>query len=93
MDRKMKAKEGFLLRQIGSDYVLIPFEETGGCFQGVISINEVGAFIWNRLQEEISFEDLVGGILQEYDVKEAVAREDAEEFLELLNKNGMLVQG
>lgn len=79
------------MRQIGSDYVLIPFEETSGCFQGVISINEVGAFIWNCLQEEISFEDLVGRILQEYDVKEAVAREDAEEFVELLKKHGMLV--
>lgn len=42
------------------------------------------------LQEEATMDELVQGILEEYDVDEATAREDIQEFLDTLDKGGVL---
>ena len=44
------------------------------------------------LQEEVTLDDLVQGVLAEYDVEEDVAREDILEFLESLAKGGILTK-
>ena len=44
------------------------------------------------LQQDVTQEDLVKGILDEYDVEENVAREDIQEFLDILIKGGILTK-
>ena len=46
--------------------------------------------LWNMLQEEVTMDELVQGVLAEYDVEEEVARKDIQEFLEKLTKAGVL---
>lgn len=86
----MKIQKEFVLREIAGDYVIIPTGKTTLTFNGLITVNEVGAALWKMLQSEKSLDDLVQGILDEYDVEESVAREDIQEFLETLSKNGIL---
>lgn len=86
----MKIQKEFVLREIAGDYVIIPTGKTTLTFNGLITVNEVGAALWKMLQSEKSLDDLVRGILDEYDVEESVAREDIQEFLETLSKNGIL---
>lgn len=59
-------------------------------FNGLITVNEVGVSIWNMLQNEVTFDELVKGILDEYEVEESVAREDIREFLDTLIAGGIL---
>ena len=87
----MRVDKGFVLREIAGDYVIIPTGKTVLTFNGLITVNEVGVSIWNILQEEVTFEEVVKGILEEYDVEEAVAREDIKEFLEKLTKSEILI--
>ena len=86
----MKIEKEFVLREIADDYVIIPTGKTVLEFNGLISVNEVGASIWEMLQQETTFEALVQGILAEYDVEEAVVREDVYEFLYQLSDKGIL---
>lgn len=86
----MRVKKDFILREIAGDYIIIPTGKTALDFNGLITVNEVGASLWNMLQKEVTLEDLVQGILDEYDVEESVAREDIQEFLEALVKGGIL---
>ena len=86
----MKIQKEFVLREIAGDYVIIPTGKTTLTFNGLITVNEVGAALSEMLQSEKSLDDLVQGILDEYDVEESVAREDIQEFLETLSKNGIL---
>lgn len=86
----MKIQKEFVLREIAGDYVIIPTGKTTLTFNGLITVNEVGAALWKMLQSEKSLDDLVQDILDEYDVEESVAREDIQEFLETLRKNGIL---
>ena len=87
----MRVDSGFVLREIAGDYVIIPTGKIVLTFNGLITVNEVGVSIWNMLQKEVNFEEIVKGILDEYEVEESVARQDVEEFLEKLAENGILI--
>ncbi|MCI6044729.1 PqqD family protein [bacterium] len=86
----MKVDKEFVLREIAGDYVIIPIGRTVLSFNGLITVNEIGAFLWNLLQEDVTKEDLVAKVLDEYEVDEETAREDIQEFLDTLVSGGIL---
>ena len=86
----MKVEKEFVLREIAGDYVIIPTGKTVLSFNGLITVNEVGADLWKMLQSEVNFDELLQGILSEYDVDEETAREDIQEFLDTLTEGGIL---
>lgn len=80
----------FVLREIAGEYIIIPTGKMVSRFNGLITVNEVGVSLWNMLQEDVTLEQLVEGILEEYEVEEDAARRDIVEFLERLEDNGVL---
>lgn len=82
----MKIEKEFILREIAGDYVIIPTGTTTLEFNGLITVNELGAFIWERLQEETAEEKLVKAIIEEYEVDEETAKTDLKEFLDILKE-------
>ena len=86
----MKVQNEFVLREIAGDYVIIQTGKTVLTFNGLITVNEVGADLWKMLQSEVTFDDLLKGILETYDVDEETAREDIQEFLDTLIEGGIL---
>lgn len=88
----MKIDKNFVLREIAGEYIIIPTGRTALKFNGLITVNEVGMELWKMLQEDVTFDDLLNGILEEYDVDENAAREDIQEFLDRLVKGGILTE-
>ena len=87
----MRINKDFVLREIAGDYVIIPIGSTVLEFNGLITVNEVGSVLWKMLQnDDNTFEQLVQGVLEEYDVEEDVAREDILELLDKLIEGGIL---
>lgn len=86
----MRIEKEFVLREIAGDYIIIPTGSTVLEFNGLITVNEVGVTLWKMLQEDVTMEQLLQGVLDEYDVEEAVAKEDILEFLDTLAKGGIL---
>ncbi|MGN0334455.1 MAG: PqqD family protein [Lachnospiraceae bacterium] len=86
----MKVDKEFILREIVGEYVIIPTGKTVLSFNGLISVNEVGAFLWNMLQKDVTVDELVAGVLEEYDVDEETAREDIQAFLDVLVEGNIL---
>ena len=66
----MKAKEGFVLRSVVGEYILMPVDDTILQFDGAVLLNEVSAFVWNQIQTPISKADLLKSILDEFEVEE-----------------------
>ena len=91
-EKNMRINKEFVLREIVGEYIIIPTGSTVLEFNGLITVNEVGVTLWKMLQEEVTLDDLVQGVLAEYDVEEDVAREDILEFLESLRKGGILTK-
>lgn len=86
----MKLKEGFLLRQVAGQTVVLP---TGGELDVnmMITLNDTGAFLWHRLAEETDESTLIAALLAEYDVDEETAKKAVAGFVKKLNDNGFLV--
>ena len=85
----MKIKEGFLLRQVAGQTVVLP---TGDDLDlnMMITLNGTGAFLWERLQNETTEEELVKALLAEYDVDEARAKASVAAFVNNLRENEFL---
>ena len=86
----MKLKNDFTLREITGDYIVIPTGENYLDFGAVISLNETGAFLWNQLQNNLSIDDLTNALVEEYGIDVDTASADAEDFVSLLNKHGLI---
>ena len=63
----MKLKEGFVLREVAGDTVVIPSGDTLD-LNMMITLNETGKFLWEHLQSETDEAALVAALLAEYDV-------------------------
>lgn len=87
----MKIKNGFILRQVSEAYVVVAVGEAAGDFNGMISLNESGAFLWKQLSEGCADEkELVQKLLNEYEVSEELAAKDVHAFLERLRTANVL---
>lgn len=80
----MKIKDGYLLREVAGSHIVVPIGEGTMDFSGVISLNGVGAFLWDNMEKDTTEEELLKAVLSEYDVDEAVAKADIKEFIEKL---------
>ena len=88
----MKVEKEFVLREIAGDNILVPVGETALDFNGLITLNEVGAFLWNKLQNDITIDGLVQEVLNEYEEDEDTARKDILEFVDYLKKADIICQ-
>lgn len=86
----MKLKDGFMLRKVAGQTVVLPI---GGDLDlnMMITLNDTGAFLWEKLQDEADEAGLVAALLAEYDVDEATATAAVQAFVAKLNDNGFLV--
>ena len=82
----MKIKDGFMLRTVADQTIVVPVGSTAASFNGMISLNETGTFLWNRLCDENDRESLVKALLGEYDVTEEVAAVGVDMFLQKLRE-------
>ena len=88
----MKASKDFILREIAGEYILVPVGSAAGKFNGLITMNEIGSFIFKMLQEEQTEECLVQMILNEYEIDKETARNDLNDFLNQMREIGALME-
>ena len=74
----------FIMREIAGEYVLVPIGKRALTFQGLVTMNEVGALIWEMMEKESDIDQIVSGILDEYEVDEQTARKDVLDFIGFL---------
>ena len=75
----MRTKKGFRLRELGGDYIQIGESAELIDFNHIITFNEAAAYLWQNVQgKDFDVETLTQLLLDEYDVSEDIAREDAQ---------------
>ena len=88
----LKAKSGFVLRNVVNEHILMPTGDNISHFNGTVVMNEVSAFVWEKLQEPASKEDLVKAVVDEFEVEEDVAARDLEDLLEKFKEFGIITE-
>lgn len=79
----LKVKKGFLLRRLGDEFMVVAIGEASKSFNGMIRLNDTGAFYWKELEKGASEDDLTAKTLERYEgVDQETARRDVREFLQ-----------
>lgn len=78
----MKIKEDFLLRKVADSYVVVPINSMSLDFNGIINLNETGAFLFELLQKGAEKQDLLDKLLEEYEVTPEKAESDLDDFIQ-----------
>lgn len=86
----MKIKKQLILRKIVNDFILVPTGDTVLESNGLFPVTEVGAFIWERIAEGKTEAEILPAILEAYEVDEATAKNDLDEFIGKLVKLGIV---
>ena len=82
----MKIKDGFILREVAGSFIVVAVGSAVKDFNGIINLNETGAFLWKILESGATKEELLKKMLEEYDVNEETARQDIDAFINKLQE-------
>lgn len=86
----MKIKEDFILRKVADSYVVVPVNDMTVDFNGIINLNETGAFLFEILQKGADKQELVDKLLSEYEVTSEKAENDIDVFIQKLKDADIL---
>lgn len=81
----MLDKDRVVYRIIGNEAVILE-TRTGYSY----SINEAGTDIWKALDEELNLNQILQCLAEKYSMSEERAKNDLEQFLEILTKEGLI---
>ena len=85
----MKLKEGFVLRTVAGETVVLPTGDVAD-FDMMITLNDTGKFLWERLTVETDEATLVKALLDVYEVTEELAAESVAAFVARLKELNFL---
>ncbi len=85
----MRLNGKYKLRKVSDTYVVVRLGGESLDLSKLITVNETGAFIFEKLKNDISMDELVAAIVAEYDIDEEGARKAAETYVDKLVELGV----
>lgn len=82
----MKIKSGYMVRPVAGSYVVVATGEKTVDFNGIMTLNETGNFLWEKLVDGATKKELVDAMLAEYEVDAETAAADIDRFLTKLEE-------
>lgn len=79
----MKLADGFLLKTVAGKNIVVSVGAEVN-FNGMLTLNDTGVFLWNLLKQDTTKEELLKKMLEEYDVSESIASADIDGFISKL---------
>lgn len=86
----MRVSKDLILREVAGEYILIPVGKAALKIHGMINLSESAVFLWKKLQEDCTEEELVQALLVEYDIDRETAAADVRELIEQMQKIGVM---
>lgn len=86
----MKIKEGYLLREVAGQFLVVPVGSQAISFNGIITLNKTGKVIWEVLQSQTSKQAIIEALTHRFEVSIEQASQDVDAFLAVLQKHQLL---
>lgn len=88
----MKLKYNFVTNEVADKIVAVPVGEDLEKFGGFIKMNDVGAYIFNMLKNDVTEDEIVASMLKDFeDATEQEVRETVKEFTDKLKEADVLI--
>ena len=86
----MRVKDGFILHNIGEEYMAVATGEAAENFNGIVRNNETAAYIFELLQQETTEEAIVDAMRERYDADRSIIERDVKAVIEKMRSAGFL---
>ena len=86
----MKIRSGYMLRKVMDMTVIMSIGSETYTPNQIMSLNETGAFLWEKLEKGADKQVLVDSLVKEYEIDNATADSDVDEFLNQLRKKDLI---
>ena len=87
----MRIKEGFVLRTVQKDHVVVGEGLAQVDFNKLLTLNSTAAFLWEKAVGRVfTVRELADALLECYDVTEDMALEDAAAWAKTLKEQGII---
>lgn len=83
----MKIKGKYILREVAGEIVAISVGETVLNSNVLIVLNETGKFFWELLTKDMTEEEIIGAVCEEYEVDRETVLSDLNDFVNYLRDN------
>lgn len=87
----MKIREGFVLREVADQAIVIATGEVSKEFNGMIKLNSTGKMIWKGIQEGLYEKEISMKLSDIYGIDVHKAEEDTKKMIQQLKEAGFLV--
>ena len=91
-DKIYKKNDNFVFRKIEDETLLVPLRDNVGDMGFLYNLNEVGSFIWQRMDNGEALRIIVENIQREFDVSCEQAQTDLCEFIRDLEEIGAIIE-
>ncbi len=89
-DNIMKIKEGFVLREVMGNSVVIATGETSLNFRGMVKLNPTAAEIWKAIEDGKSKKEICSALLDKYEIDAETVENDVEKTIKTLTEQGFI---
>ena len=86
----MKIKQGFVLRKVMGNAVVIAVGEASRSFRGMVQLNSTAADIWELIEKGCSELEICDAICEKFEVSREVAEQDVKKTLDMLSAQGII---
>ncbi len=86
----MKIKDGFILKKVVDDFVVVPVNNNFMEYSSVINLNETGCFLWQCLEKDITLDELCLALANEYEISVDEVKDDVIHFVDNLKKQELI---
>ena len=87
----MKLKEGFTIRQLCGEHIVVGEGLSQVNFNKMLSMNDSAAYLWEQVYgKEFSLDDLVTLLTDRYEVSAEQALEDVKKMVAVWQEHGVL---
>ncbi len=80
----MEIKKNVILRTVAGEHMLVPVGDTVFQYNGIFMLTESGKLLWENICNGAEKDELVKILAAEYEIDNAIAETDVEEFLKKL---------
>ena len=91
LNRIYQKNPDVVYRVIAGEAILLPISKETQVAGRLLSLNEVGAFIWELIDGKKRLDEILAEILREHEVEEDTARSDLLEMIAALKKTGAII--
>jgi hypothetical protein len=85
-----KQSDSVVARTIAGETLIVPVRGGVGDLASIYSLNELGSFLWRNLASPKKFDELVGLVVEEYEVTREIAGRDVQNFLNTIKDAGLV---